>query len=724
MRPLGPFAEGAIPAVRAPLSDKIVELVRHYPVAAIHRRLVRNLGGEFVFATQLRTTGKRRDEGKWLCLVRFGKVIERRFGFIAEIPLIYDHHHDLQIRTVDRIPDFLRQLPSDRRTVKGDVSFISTQDPRTEDKAFMWSSPTRVLIPMPSSELAEPNSLLAAMSRLLFTRDLYAVRGAVTGRDFFGRHRLIGAVMNDVNQGRVPGIFGLRKTGKTSLLQEIVRSCRHADQRTGRKRAFVYQDLEHLSGFHGDPVAELLNDLREAIRQELQKSGLRTFEVAELGEDVSLPEFRRALDQLLSRLGEGEELVLMLDEIEHLCHPNAETEEGTPSTEKVPQLFGVLRKLVQERPNFGLVISGLASASIEASELYGRENPLFSLAVPYFLGPFNAEEGGGLLRQVGEQVGLRWDDDAVALALSETGGSAMLLRELGSEILSTYPADRLQVETVTQSRVVASLDPWRRRVSSNLREIVINLQRFYSDESFLLEYLFESAEEFASAAYDFPDQINRLEQIGVIEPVGDQWVPTRVLQMGWELVRATVPVAGPPDGGTAEDPHMGSGVFSKDAVALVSEEESSYLEFKQTATYNPHTGTKDSDLLNSVLKTVAGFLNASSGTLLIGVHDQGRVLGLADDLRVASPRQDLDGFENWLTGRLINELGKPVVASDLTVSFPLVDTVQICRIDVQAADQPVFLGTDERFFVRVQNTTQELNPGETTEYVRSHWPSV
>jgi len=467
----------------------------------------------------------------------------------------------------------------------------------------------------------------------------------------------------------------------------------------------------------------LLNDLREAIRQELRKSGLRTAEVAELGEDVSLPEFRRALDQLLSRLEEGEELVLMLDEVEHLCHPDAETEDGTPQTEKVPQLFGVLRKLVQERPNFGLVISGLASASIEASKLYGRENPLFSLAVPYFLGPFDAEEAGGLLRQVGEHVGLRWDDDAVALALNETGGSAMLLRELGSEILSTYPADRLQVETVTQARVIASLGPWRRRVSSNLREIIINLQRFYTDESLLIEYLFESADEFAKAAYDFPDQINRLEQVGVIEPVGDQWVPTRVLQMGWELVKATAPVVDPPDGGTADDPRMGFGVFSKDAAALVAEEESSYLEFKQAATYNPHTGSKDKDLEEAVLKTVAGFLNANSGTLLIGVHNQGRALGLTDDIQVTSPRKDLDGFENWLTGRLINVLGTPVVASDhLKVTFPLVDTVQICRVDVQAANEPVFFGPTERFFVRAQNTTRELNPGETIEYVRLHWP--
>ena len=289
---------------------------------------------------------------------------------------------------------------------------------------------------------------------------------------------------------------------------------------------------------------------------------------------------------------------------------------------------------------------------------------------------------------------------------------------MGSEVLRGYPVDRIQVETVGVTQVRDAQPAWRRRVSSNLREIVINLQRFYSDESLLLEYLMESTAEFAEASYDFPDQVNRLEQVGVIQRVGDSWIPTRILQMGWELVKATSPA------GAVVSTETGAehGVFSKDAAALVSEEESSYLEFKQTAAYNSHTGTKDPELEKTVLKTVAGFLNASGGVLLIGVNDQGGVVGIEDDLRVASPRKDLDGFENYLTTRLINELGSPVVASNLTVLFPVVDTAQICRIDVQAAEQPAYLGSNSQFYVRVQNTTREFNPKETREYATGHWP--
>ena len=112
-KPLPAFAEGAVQAVSGTVASRIVDLIREYPVAETHRRFVRNLGGEFVYAAPLRERGH---QGKWLCLVRFGDVIERRFGLVAEIPLIYDSHNDLQLRTVDGIQGFLKELPETETT--------------------------------------------------------------------------------------------------------------------------------------------------------------------------------------------------------------------------------------------------------------------------------------------------------------------------------------------------------------------------------------------------------------------------------------------------------------------------------------------------------------------------------------------------------------------------------------------------------------------------------
>lgn len=718
--PLAAFSRGAIKQVlHADLARRLADLHGDCPVSRSHRDLVQLLGGEFVYAAPI--PGRAR--GRWLVLVRFGQVIEQRFGMSSEIPLIYDSHEDLQLRTVDSIPEVLKNLPADRSSVSPELSFISTPDLYVTEKLHRWSRPDRVLIPLLWKPDLGPQEFLGTLSRNVFSRDLYSLRGAVTGRDFFGRQRLMGAVLDDVHSGRVPGVFGMRKSGKTSLIKEIIRSSEASDQRFGRKRAFVYQDLEHLTGFDaGDPVAELMVDLVEALRAGLKSVGLRTKELADLPADASLPQLRSSLDLLLSRLDRDQELVLLLDEIEYLCPPQAERQPASPVNQKVPQLFGVFRKLVQERSNFGLVISGLASASIEASELYGRPNPLFTFARPYYIGAFSDTEGADLLRGVGKLVGLTWADDAIDLVMSETGGNAMLIRELGSAVLRSYPQNRTDITVVNRPQVVAVLETWRRGVSSNLREVVLHLKRFYPDESTLIGILMSSPSDFDEIAYDFPDQVHRLHQLGVIEPVGDGWAASRVLQMGWELANRMAPIGVKADTepgrpATTEVPAViGLGVGE-----LITNGENASVEFKQTAIYNVHTKVKDSKVELAVIKTVAGFLNAKGGVLLIGVHDDGSPVGLEPDLSVCSQRKDRDGFENWLYTRLLDQIDGAAIASFVTVSFEQIGEHEICRVNVMPSRQPVYVGDEALFFVRIGNSTRQYNTRDAQSYIRAHW---
>ena len=60
---------------------------------------------------------------------------------------------------------------------------------------------------------------------------------------------------------------------------------------------------------------------------------------------------------------------------------------------------------------------------------------------------------------------------------------------------------------------------------------------------------------------------------------------------------------------------------------IVAGGESKWVEFKQTGRVNLHTGRRDQVIEQMVVKTVAGFMNADGGTLLIGVSDTGEVTG-------------------------------------------------------------------------------------------------
>ncbi len=79
---------------------------------------------------------------------------------------------------------------------------------------------------------------------------------------------------------------------------------------------------------------------------------------------------------------------------------------------------------------------------------------------------------------------------------------------------------------------------------------------------------------------------------------------------------------------------------------LIAQGEGPQLEFKSSARWNRKIPDKDPALELAVVKTIAGFMNAEGGTLLIGVNDSGSAVGLADDLKLV-PKQDSDGYVLW-----------------------------------------------------------------------------
>jgi predicted HTH transcriptional regulator len=124
-----------------------------------------------------------------------------------------------------------------------------------------------------------------------------------------------------------------------------------------------------------------------------------------------------------------------------------------------------------------------------------------------------------------------------------------------------------------------------------------------------------------------------------------------------------------------------------------------------------------------VARTVAGFMNAQGGVLVIGVDDDGKPLGLDRDLATLG-RSDLDGFQQTLLTVLSSRLGNDVAASvrvHLTKVGP--GGHDVALIDCPAFGRPVFLGdgNEKEFHVRAGNTTRLMDVQEATSYIAQHW---
>lgn len=153
-----------------------------------------------------------------------------------------------------------------------------------------------------------------------------------------------------------------------------------------------------------------------------------------------------------------------------------------------------------------------------------------------------------------------------------------------------------------------------------------------------------------------------------------------------------------------------------DEEELIALGESEKLEFKSTLRWNLMANKADKAIENSALKTVVAFLNTEGGILLIGVKDDGSVIGIESD---QFPNEDkfLLHFAN-----LINErIGKQHLGH-IQSGLREVAGKKVFRVDCKPSPDPVFLKNNgEEFYVRNGPSSTHLSTSEVLEYSRRHF---
>jgi predicted HTH transcriptional regulator len=134
-------------------------------------------------------------------------------------------------------------------------------------------------------------------------------------------------------------------------------------------------------------------------------------------------------------------------------------------------------------------------------------------------------------------------------------------------------------------------------------------------------------------------------------------------------------------------------------------------------------GDKDPNIEWAVIKSIAGLMNASGGTLLVGVTDAGEIRGIEPDYPLLR-KPDTDGWDLWLTDLLTTALGRAAAAEGELTFCQMHDVV--ARIDVEPAPSPVFARKPkgdgkECYMVRINSSTQELSGSELLEHQQRRW---
>jgi predicted HTH transcriptional regulator len=147
---------------------------------------------------------------------------------------------------------------------------------------------------------------------------------------------------------------------------------------------------------------------------------------------------------------------------------------------------------------------------------------------------------------------------------------------------------------------------------------------------------------------------------------------------------------------------------------LIKEGETDHVEFKSSLRWNKHTNKKDQAIEHAILKPIAGFMNSDGGTLLIGVNDEGELLGLKQD-------QFPNGDKMMLhLTKLIGDRISQIHNQFVNLSIEEIKGKEVFRVDCEAATVPAYLskGNEEYFYVRSGPSTVNMNLRKIYDYIQ------
>ncbi len=154
---------------------------------------------------------------------------------------------------------------------------------------------------------------------------------------------------------------------------------------------------------------------------------------------------------------------------------------------------------------------------------------------------------------------------------------------------------------------------------------------------------------------------------------------------------------------------------SKKIINLINEGEGDKVEFKSTLRTNLHTSLTDKKMEHAVLKTIAAYLNSNGGTLLVGVSNDGEILGMEKDGFPDKDKLNLH-FTNLIKASIGSEY-LPFINHDLIT----IDGKSVLKIECLQSNKHVFLkaGNGEEFYVRNGPSSVRLDGSSLVDYINN-----
>ena len=441
-----------------------------------------------------------------------------RFGLRDEVLVLYFDHGTIDGRILRAIRNIQADKRFEHRLEPILVLLVHRGDSQRIVDYLYSAEQDRVVVPIHANELFDPSRgqmfVRRRIAEFFVDKDLFGMTSPIKmDKYFFGRKSLVQELVARATvQAENSGVFGLRKTGKTSVLRAV--------ERRALKRAVLIEYVEcENPGIYRVRWWQVLQNIVERLRDNLSRRRRQRVEIQpKYSESNAGSRFVSDIQNLLA-IGDLEHIILMLDEVEYITpkisgHPSQHWDEDF-----VP-FWQTIRSAHQEtRGSLVFIVAGVNPSSVQEPQFAGTSNPIFQLALPHFLSPFSRKAVRDMVRFIGRYSGLKFDEEVYEYLRQRFGGHPFLIRIACSEVWKTMSTNDPQghVEVSVRDFEVRD-DEIRARLAQHIKDILLSLVWWYPLEYELLQILAEGDEEFVDQYVQaYPDSVVQFQHYGILQ---------------------------------------------------------------------------------------------------------------------------------------------------------------------------------------------------------------
>ena len=346
---------------------------------------------------------------------------------------------------------------------------------------------------------------------------------------FFGRGKLLQDLPVALAQGQHVCLLGLRKVGKTSLLNQIC-------QRIA-KRPLVYIDCQELTADASHFYETILKELEKWLRN----SDLNVPPTTDVEWDAST--FRRRFNSLYGcwrDAGHTDRVVIVFDEIDKLL-PNEELRGYEAILGEYVSLFKTLRGLAQSQQNLVTLVAAYRADINRRNHLSDSvgENPMFRSFKEVHIGFLRAAESKSLIKDIGLWKGIKWNDAAADTVFDYCAGHPLLTRYFASLVSKEGTLMQISLNRVEKVARECVKEFRRNDIGNYYKEAVWGLLYPSEQESLLaVRRAGSDGMREGDITSDMEDAITNLENFGLIVKQSDHLTVTSDLLNSWLARRA------------------------------------------------------------------------------------------------------------------------------------------------------------------------------------------